>query len=40
MNCVINGVMNEAALGVQRNLPELARSNIMFAPVGWGHLYS
>jgi len=36
----MNSVMNEAAPGMQRNLPELARSNIMFAPVGWGHLYS
>ena len=34
MNSVMNGVMNEAALGVQKNLQELARSNIMFAPVG------
>jgi hypothetical protein len=36
----MNSVMHEAALGVQKNFRELARSNIMFAPVGWGHLYS
>jgi hypothetical protein len=40
MNSVMNSVMNEAALRVRRNFRELARSNIMFAPVGWGHLYS
>lgn len=36
----MNIVMNEEALGVQRNLPELARSNIMFAALGRARLYS